>query len=175
MATNTYVQIASVTVGAGGAANIEFTSIPGTFDDLVLKVSIRDTEASVSNAFIFQFNGETATTNYSARWLYGTGAAAASLTRSGSSGQFWGESNSANSTASTFANVEFYIPNYAGSTNKSVSIDAVTENNATTAYQFLNAALWSNTTAISSILIKPNSGLNWVQHSTATLYGIKKS
>ena len=175
MSFSTMKKIQSVTVGSGGAANIEFTSIPGTFDDLVLKVSIRDTEASISNAFIFQFNGETATTNYSARWLYGTGAAAASLTRSGASGQFWGESNSANSTASTFANVEFYIPNYRGSTNKSVSIDAVTENNATTAYQFLIAALWSNTAAITSILIKPNSGLNWVQHSTATLYGIKKS
>jgi hypothetical protein len=36
MAT-TYEIIASVTVGSGGAANIEFTSIPATYTDLVLK------------------------------------------------------------------------------------------------------------------------------------------
>jgi hypothetical protein len=34
MAT-TYEIIASVTVGSGGAANIEFTSIPATYTDLV--------------------------------------------------------------------------------------------------------------------------------------------
>lgn len=170
-----YKKIASVTVGAGGQANIEFTSIPATYTDLCLKASLRDAELSVNNAFIFQFNGETATTNYSGRWLYGTGSAAASLTRSGSGGQYWGESNSANSTTSTFANIEFYIPNYAGSTNKSVSVDVATENNATTADVILSAALWSNVNAITSILIKPNGGVNFAQHSTAVLYGISKS
>jgi hypothetical protein len=170
----TYKKIASVTVGSGGAANIEFTSIPATYTDLVIKLSARDIEASVVNAGIIQFNGETATTNYSARWLYGTGSTAASLTRSGASGQFFYESNSANATASTFANLEFYIPNYAGATVKSVSVDTATENNATTADTILTAGLWNNTAAITSILVKPNGGVNWSQHSTATLYGIKK-
>ena len=38
----TYTALASVTVGSGGAANIEFTSIPGTYTDLVMLVSLRD-------------------------------------------------------------------------------------------------------------------------------------
>jgi hypothetical protein len=37
---NTYTLIASsVTVGSGGAANIEFTSIPATYTDLVSALS----------------------------------------------------------------------------------------------------------------------------------------
>jgi hypothetical protein len=37
----TYTAIKTVTVGSGGAANIDFTSIPQTYTDLVLKVSAR--------------------------------------------------------------------------------------------------------------------------------------
>jgi hypothetical protein len=66
-----------------------------------------------------------------------------------------------------------YIPNYAGSSNKSVSIDSVTENNATGAYSGLTAALFASTAAITSFGI--STGSNFVQYSTATLYGIKNS
>jgi hypothetical protein len=40
MAT-TYEAIATVEVGSGGAADIEFTSIPATYTDLVVKVSFK--------------------------------------------------------------------------------------------------------------------------------------
>jgi hypothetical protein len=39
MAT-TYEIIASVTVGSGGAADIEFTSIPATYTDLVVNYAL---------------------------------------------------------------------------------------------------------------------------------------
>jgi hypothetical protein len=42
---NTYEAIATVEVGSGGAADIEFTSIPGTYTDLVLKLSARGTRS----------------------------------------------------------------------------------------------------------------------------------
>jgi hypothetical protein len=38
---NTYEAIATVTVGSGGATDIEFTSIPGTYTDLLIKSSLR--------------------------------------------------------------------------------------------------------------------------------------
>ena len=79
------------------------------------------------------------------------------------------------STANTFANGEFYIPNYAGSTNKSVSADGVTENNATAARATLTAGLWSNTAAINQITLLPIAGGTFAQYSTATLYGISNS
>ena len=167
---NTYVAIATVTVGSGGAANIEFTSIPGTYTDLVLKLSGRHDTSSDQGIFI-KFNSSTA--NRSHRYLAGDGSSASSS--SGTDG-YIGSIQGTNATASTFNNTEIYIPNYAGSNNKSFSVDNVTENNATTAYQNLVAGLWSNTAAITTITVTIGNGTqNFVQYSTATLYGIKNS
>jgi hypothetical protein len=170
---NTYVAIATVTVGSGGASYVEFTSIPQTYTDLVIKVSARSTQASTATDILMQLNGTTA--NYSNRRLYGNGSATASNTNDyGTDEAQAGGASSANNTASTFGNTEIYIPNYTSSNNKSWSSDAVTENNATGAYQFLDASLLSNTAAVTSIKLYCGSG-NFAQYSTATLYGIKNS
>jgi hypothetical protein len=66
-----------------------------------------------------------------------------------------------------------YIPNYASSNYKSFSIDSVTENNGTVAYQIMHAGVWSNTAAITSLTITAAGG-NLAQYSTATLYGVYK-
>jgi hypothetical protein len=165
---DTFVKIATVTVGSGGAANIDFTSIPSTYTDLCLKMSSRANADTVSS--LISFNG--VTTNLSVRNLYGTGSATGST--SFSDARLYGDINSSVRTASTFANGEIYIPNYAGGTNKSISADAVEENNGTTAFAGLSAALWSSTAAITSITLTPQTG-SYVQYSTATLYGISKS
>ena len=162
---NTYEIIAKVTVGSGGAANIEFTSIPATFDDVILLLSARH-DASTSAGTI---SLNSSTSNFSYRTLYGTGSSAVSNTSS--FGYFAPESTE---TANTFGNTSIYIPNYRGSTNKSISVDTVTENNATSALAGFFAILWSDTSAITSIKVTPNAG-NFVQHSTAYLYGIKNS
>jgi hypothetical protein len=160
----TYTKIASVTVGSGGAANITFSSIPSTFTDLVLKFSIRDSQDT--NTVDFKINGSTA--NLSARRVTGTGSSALSST--------YTEVQTVPSTytASTFGNGELYIPNYTSSNNKSMSFDIVTENNATLSYAHLEAWLWSNSAAITSLEFAARSGGNIAQYSTATLYGIKK-
>jgi hypothetical protein len=165
---NTYTLIASSTVGSGGAANIEFTSIPATYTDLNCVFSIRGTQAQVYQQIQITFNGSSS--GYSQRNIYGDGAAAYSSALSGSF--FYSDGVGASATASTFGNGAIYIPNYAGSNNKSASLDAITENNATTAYTQLYALLWSNTAAITSLKIAAGSG-TLSQHSTAYLYGIK--
>ena len=43
---NTYVKIATVTVGSGGAANMTFSSIVGTYTDLAIKISARSDKAT---------------------------------------------------------------------------------------------------------------------------------
>ena len=80
----------------------------------------------------------------------------------------------ASASASVFGNWEFYIPNYAGSNNKSHLLDGVTEDNASLAYAYLEAGLWADTAAITSIKISAGSYLA-VEFTTATLYGIKSS
>lgn len=171
---NTYVKIASVTVGSGGAADITFSSIPATYDDLIVKLSARTSGVlSRSESIYMQFNGIT-TSSYSHRWIQGNGATASSSNAS-TTYIYIGEANQSPSTASTFANCEIYIPNYNDTTtNQSVSVDHVQEDNQTTAYATLVAGLFSNTAAISSIKIYPTLS-NFLQYSTATLYGIKRT
>lgn len=169
---NTFTLIASSTVGAGGAADITFSSIPNTYTDLCIVFSLRDNLAGATqNNILFTINGSSS--NYSERQLNGSGSAAGSASRSSVNiGLFY--ATSASVTSNTFANGSIYIPNYAGSNNKSISIDAVTENNATTAYAVFNAALWSDSAAITSLKLAAN-GASYVQYSTAYLYGIVKS
>jgi hypothetical protein len=78
------------------------------------------------------------------------------------------------STADTFCNSELYIPNYTSSDQKSISIDSVNENNATTAYTVPMAYLWDNTSVISSIRIYADSSA-FAEHSSVYLYGISNS
>ena len=44
--TATYELISTVTVSSATAASMEFTSIPATYDDLVLKLSARGSDSS---------------------------------------------------------------------------------------------------------------------------------
>jgi hypothetical protein len=74
-------------------------------------------------------------------------------------------------TANTFGSSQIYISNYSGSTAKTVSVDAVNENNATAAYQTILAGVWNDTDPITSakIIISTDS---LVEHSSASLYKI---
>ena len=162
-------KIQTVTVGSGGAASIDFTSIPGTMTDLMLVMSLRTSDSGTSwTSANLTING--VTTNQTARFLYGAGSGSGA---SSTNTVIDAWVNSGNSTANTFNNASIYIPNYAGSTNKSFSVDLVTENNTTTALQIIEAGLWSSSAAITSLSYAPASG-SLVQYSSATLYGITK-
>lgn len=157
-------KIASTTVTASaGQANIEFTNIPQGYTDLLVNVSFRAVNDTAD--YYIRFNGLNA--NLTSRVVYGTGALTNSLSLTGI---LFTSSRSTNTT-SVFGNGSIYIPNYSGSTNKSVSIDSVSENNATAAFQQLTAGLWSDTAAITSIQMLASTG-NLAQYSTATLYGV---
>ena len=164
---NTMTLIQSVTVGAGGAASIDFTSIPSTYTDLVLLVSARNGNTAVQDLKM-QINGSaTSTTN---KYLEGNGASAAS--GSGSANLIGAIPGTA-MTENTFNNIQVYLPNYAGSTNKSFSSDYVEETNGTTAYAGILAGLWSSTAAINQLTLTCTGNL--LQFSTAYLYGIRNS
>lgn len=163
MSTPTYEKIQHIEL-TGSQASIDFTSIPQTYTDLVIKTSLRDTGGGNIASYI-SFNGSTA--NFSGRYLYGDGASVSS----GTLGRYIGSLKD-NATANTLNSTEIYIPNYTSSNNKSFSVDNVTENNGTNADQNIIAGLWSNTAAITSISLSPASG-SFRAGSSATLYGIK--
>ncbi len=167
---NTFTKIASGTVGAGGAASIDFTSIPSTYTDLLIKVSLRAAVNQQSWTLSFNSSGS----GYSQRVIYGDGSGVGTQSLSSQSVLYGYAQDRSVWTANTFNNGEVYIPNYLSSNNKSVSIDEVAENNATLANQAFVAGLWANTAAITSVSVGGYAG-NLAQYSTATLYGISKS
>lgn len=153
----------------GSQASIEFTSIPATYTDLVVVCSLRATSAGESTGLVLKFNGSSS--SYTARRLYAfqTSTPASDTNTS----QFIVTASGA--TASTFSNVGIYIPNYAGSTNKSASFDGVGEHNGSNVYIGIGAFLWSVTDPITSIALSPEAaGASLVQYSSATLYGVLK-
>jgi hypothetical protein len=171
---NTYVLIASNTVGAGGASSVTFSSIPSTYTDLQVVMSARSSGGTTQDYVAVQFNGSGGTA-YSDRRLEGTGSSASSTSDSSQNVIYSAYVvPGSTATSSTFSNTSFYIPNYSSSNNKSVSIDGVTENNGTVAYATLTAALWANSAAINQIAFTLGNG-NFVQYSTLYLYGIKNS
>lgn len=176
---NTYYLIASTTVGAGGASTIDFTSIPSTYTDLLIMTSTRSSQSTSTNqGLAIQFNSNTS--SYSNRAVFfqdSVGVRSASNLYGVTDKTIEGGVPAASNTANTFDNTSIYIPNYASSNYKGYSADNATNTNSTTDYTYnlqLTANLWSNTAAISSISLFLVSG-NFVQYSSAYLYGIKNS
>jgi hypothetical protein len=153
-------------------STITFSSIPQTYTDLVLITSLRTTRSGggTEDSVKLEFNG--VTTAYSGRWLRGDGANTNSNTFS--TALFLQNQNSNDTTSNTFSNASVYIPNYTLSTNKSLTVENVNENNGATAWASIVAGLWSNTAAITSLTLTPNVGPNFAQYSSATLYGVLK-
>ena len=168
--------ISTVNITTSGVGGIDFASIPGTFTDLFCVVSGRSASGGSAVAdMLIRFND--VTSGYTERFLLGNGSSASSSSFTGNGDLILkGAIAGSTSTSNTFGNAAFYIPNYSGSTNKSVSTDSVNENNATTANQAIQASLWSNTAAITKIRIGvfEGSGVNFVSGTSASLYGILK-
>lgn len=168
---NTYELISSYTA-TGSVSSIDFTSIPTTFTDLIVKVSGRAVATSSYPNVRVRFNGDTGA-NYEWRRLYADGTSATSDRNATDTGALVGLIAGSNETANTFSNFEFCVPNYLSSNRKSITTDAVSENNATTSYSYLISCLWTGTSAITSLSLY--SSYNFAQYSTAYLYGIKSS
>jgi len=164
---NTYTLIAS-SVLTGTQSTVSFSSIPATYTDLKLVASTRDSDTTANNGlFTITLNGSTTYT--SSKNLSGNGASA----NSGTGDLFVGGGDTAGNTANTFSNTEIYFPNYLSTNQKSISADAVSEQNGTTAYMALTAQLFNLTSAITSISIAGRSG--FLTNSSFYLYGIKNS
>ena len=165
-----YVLLERIELNAS-AASVTFSNIPQTgYTDLKVVGSIRNSAVDTNTDTKLTFNSNTA--NYSARRLHGDGSGTGAAAQGLSDAHYMiltGEGTSW--TANTFSSGTIHIPNYTSSNYKSISSDAVAENNATAGYVHMSAGLWSNTAAITSITLTSGSG-NFVQYSTFSLYGL---
>jgi hypothetical protein len=171
---NTYTLISSTTVGVGGTASVSFSSIPSTYTDLILKISSRTIRSGiVTDSIWLKLNNTTA--NYANKFSNTNGTTIA-VTTTGNPLEQYGSSAGSGALANTFANAEFYIANYASANNKSVSSEGVVPTNVAASQQMsLVTHLWSDTTAVSSIICVPGYSATILENSSFYLYGIKKS
>lgn len=156
-------KIQTVTVGSGGAASIDFTSIPSTYTDLMCVVSVKLSGSDLG--VFYKFNNSTSSINGRNLLGVGTGSGISQAVNVLQLGTVRGTTN--------FSNASIYVPNYTGAIKKNSFVDWVSENNETNSYQFLVSNLWSITDAINQLTIYPESG-TIQEYSSATLYGVLK-
>jgi hypothetical protein len=160
-AANTYVSIATQTLGSA-AASVTFSSISGSYTDLVL---ILNASGSTGINVLMQFNGDTGT-NYSSTTLGGSGTTAYSARYSNQTSieiNYEGYLDSGFNTNSIIN-----IQNYSNSTTYKTTLDRF--NNAGLGVDAV-VGLWRNTAPITSVVLKTHTG-TFATGSTFSLYGI---
>lgn len=174
MPTPTYTAIAK-TVLTGNQTTVTFSNISNSYKDLLIFISCRSDLAATDDNLSIRLNNSSSTVN---SWtnIQVQASVVSSNRNSGFNRNYLTDSfTGANATASTFGVVKIYLPNYAGATSKVFSSIGVAPNNSSSLNMGVTASLWQATTAVSSIVIFPESGPNFVSGSRFDLYGISNS
>jgi hypothetical protein len=161
--SSTYEKIATTTLGTA-AADITFSTISGSYTDLVLVLGSLTT-ASSSQRIRMQLNSDTGTT-YSNTDLYGDGSSTGSTRNTGNA---YINTTMATTSTTVPSTVIMNFNNYSNATTfKTVLSRANTSDN----YVSASVGLWRSTSAITNIKLFCGTG-NISAGTTATLYGIK--
>jgi hypothetical protein len=157
-AGSTYSTVATTTLGSA-QASYTFSSIPGTYTDLVLIVS---GSISAAQNIGVEFNGDSGS-NYSFTRIYGDGSSAFSDRVSNLVFSYLGIWGTTQST------LVASIQNYANTTTFKTSLG---RGNWAADYVSAYVSTWRNTAAITSMKVLP-AGANTLSSGTVlTLYGI---
>jgi hypothetical protein len=160
MPTATYIALANITLGSS-VGNVSFSSIPATYRDLVLVAGVKHTTSN--GGYIgYRLNSDSGG-NYSSAYMLGDGSSAFSATTSGESfGRF------GNASTTNFDNVIFNLCDYSATDRHKTTLSRT---NVATSYAVAYANRWTNTSAVTSIQLFPDSG-SFATGSTFALYGI---
>lgn len=175
-AVGDFESIATVSVGGGGAADVEFTSIPATFTHLQIRFIARSARSGFADDPIdMQINGDTGA-NYATHTLNGDGSIATAGAGASISYFRCGRMTAATAGASTFGVGVIDILDYAN-TNKYRTVRTLTgEDNNGDGLVSLFSGLYQSTTAVTSIKLFSGTGANnFVQYSAFALYGIRSA
>ena len=161
----TYSPIATTTLGSN-AADVTFSSISGSYTDLILICSVQST--GVEDLAI-RVNSDTAA-NYSRTTLSGTGSSAVSNRVSSTFQMFVDRYALPPTSGSSFAAYQVHFMNYSNTTTyKTVLSRSAEASGGTDAI----VNLWRSTSAITTIKIFMATTYNLKSGSTFTLYGVK--
>ena len=161
---------------SGSATSYEKTSIPASYDHLYFVASAR---TDVSGAYLgsckLTFNG-TGGTSYDLTTMYAATSTPTSASETGNDCINYIYVTADSVLSDTFGTVKIWVPNYANTSNyKQVLSTWNCPNSSTTNTQWIvgkTAGLFKDTAAINQFTFGENTGNNFVQYSTFTLYGI---
>jgi hypothetical protein len=173
-----FVSIATTTVGSGGTANVEFTSIPSTYTHLQVRCFAQTNRATygIDEANI-TFNSDTGS-NYVRHLLYGDGSATSASADTSQTSMRTGSGNFGTTTGSNWGSAIIDILDYKN-TNKYTTIRSLSGADCNGTVGGLGgrvglfSGLWLNTNAVTSIKLVPANGTLFSQYSHFALYGIR--
>jgi uncharacterized protein (DUF736 family) len=173
----TYEVIQTATVDNSAPTVIELASIPGTYTDLLITISVRTT-ANINadqGALYIRFNSNTA--NYYNVRLDGFSGNTAADANARLIATYGGGTQV---TANTFNNIEFYIPSYTSANTKNAySFYAGLDATGNLQYDLgIVSQSWENSAAITNLRVALASnevGNAYAQYSNVTIWGIKKA
>lgn len=172
---NSFKSIATVTVGSGGQANVEFTSIPSTYTHLQIRgVARTNRSAGSTDTVLVRFNGETGN-NYTIHDIYGN-ASSANVEGGGNQGYIKGfQVGSTGDASGIFGAGVIDILDYTNTNKLRVAriLGGVHTGGGNANIQLSSGMRTNSTTALTSVLLYPASGTAFEQHTTFALYGIK--
>jgi hypothetical protein len=166
--TATYSLIASQT-GTGSSGTVTFSSITGTFTDLIL-VAGNVVASSGAPNIAMTFNSDT-TSNYSNTLLEGNGTSATSVRRTNATSIT--EGNALSLGGSNPSTIIYQIMDYANTTTYKTVL--IRNNEPSTTYPGVGAVagLWRATPAAINTVTLTLGGGNYSTTSTFKLYGIQ--
>jgi hypothetical protein len=165
---------------SGSSTFIKFNNIPADFTDLLLVGAMRTTEATAATQCFIYFGTTLASGDVRASYdwtaLTGNGSSAVrNVSASASQINIIGVMPGSSATSNTFGSFQAYFTNYATSLPKQFSVDAVGENDATTAGQNILAGSNANSNSLSPITsVSFDSVSNLAVGTSFSLYGITK-
>lgn len=167
-----FYQIATTTVGSGGAANVTFSSISQDYTHLQIRWISQNDRADTNNGILLQFNSDTGT-NYSWHRVTGEGSVAASSASTTTTGIRIDRQSAYSTANSIFGAGVTDILDYKD-TNKFKTVRSIGGVDANgSGFVALNSGNWRSTSAITSIVLTGLDGGNFKQYSSFQLYGIK--
>jgi hypothetical protein len=165
----TYEPIATTTLGST-ATEVNFTSISGSYTDLVLVGYILPSNTD-SPAILCQVNSDTGS-NYSGTFLYGNGSAAGSNRQSSETKYTLARQYGIGDSTTNTSNFITSFQNYANTTTyKTILTRSNTPGGSTYVGVESMVGLWRSTSAITSIKVYVTVG-GFASSSMFTLYGI---
>jgi len=165
---SSYESIATTTVGSGGASSISFTSIPGTFKHLQIRLLARSTEVTGTQNVNMSINGGPGSTWHR---FFGNGTSVGANAQISAS-VILGQISGSTSPSNVFATAVIDLMDYKETTKYKTSRALFgVDDNSTGGIIQLFSGLWQDLTATTTISL--TAGAGFAQYTSAALYGIK--